>query len=98
MTTRVQPSRLQPPRVQALQAADRAAWKPLARSYKRCDETDTSDAECNAAWQRLLQAPRLVGLGAWRSCRNGARNCTHLGLQAGAPPRPLARGPQLQAA
>ena len=66
MTTRAQPSRVRPLRVQALQTADRAAWEPLARGYKRFYETDIADAEYDAAWQRLLHDPRLVGLGAWQ--------------------------------
>ena len=61
MTKRIQSLQVQP-----LQAADRAAWEPLARGYKRFYETDTSDAEYSAAWQRLLHDPRFVGLGAWQ--------------------------------
>ena len=66
MTTRIQASQDQPLRVQPLQAADRGAWEPLARGYKRFYETGTSDAEYNAAWQRLLHDPHFVGLGAWQ--------------------------------
>ena len=61
MTTRIQALQ-----VQALQAADRASWEPLARGYKRFYETDIPDAEYSAAWQRLLHDPRFVGLGAWQ--------------------------------
>ena len=52
--------------IRALQVADRAAWEPLARGYKRFYETDTSDAEYAAAWQRLLHDPRFLALAAWR--------------------------------
>lgn len=52
--------------IKALQAADRAAWEPLARGYKLFYETQLADAEYDAAWQRLLHDPRLLGLAAWR--------------------------------
>ena len=67
MTTQTtQTTQFQALQVQALQAADRAAWEPLARSYKRFYATDIPDADYSAAWQRLLHDPRFVGLGAWR--------------------------------
>jgi ribosomal protein S18 acetylase RimI-like enzyme len=52
-------------RLGPLTAADRAAWEPLARSYKAFYETEVSDAGYQAAWQRLLAGDTLLGLGAW---------------------------------
>lgn len=47
-----------------LQANDRAAWEVLARGYKHFYETDTTDAQYETAWQRLLQSDEVHGLGA----------------------------------
>ena len=47
-----------------LAAADRAAWEPLARGYKRFYATDTSDAEYERAWQRLVAHDRVFGMAA----------------------------------
>ncbi len=52
--------------IKALQAADRAAWEPLARGYKLFYETHIADADYDAAWRRLLHDPRFLGLAAWR--------------------------------
>lgn len=43
---------------------DRAAWGTLARGYKRFYETDTTDAEYDTAWRRLLAREEVFGLGA----------------------------------
>lgn len=42
------------PLVRPLLASDRPAWEALARGYKAFYETPTSDAEFDAAWQRVL--------------------------------------------
>lgn len=55
--------------VRALAAPDRAAWEPLARGYKAFYETPITDAEIDAAWQRLLTDARMIGLGAWQRGR-----------------------------
>jgi GNAT superfamily N-acetyltransferase len=47
-----------------LAAADRAAWEPLARGYKAFYNTDTSQAEYDRAWTRLLKQDDVFGLGA----------------------------------
>ncbi len=52
--------------VQALAAADRAAWELLARGYKAFYDTPTSLGEFDAAWSRFLNDSRFVGLGAWQ--------------------------------
>jgi GNAT superfamily N-acetyltransferase len=44
--------------------ADRAAWEPLARGYKRFYETVLPDSEYDQAWARLMSDARLLGLGA----------------------------------
>ena len=36
------------------QPADRGGWEPLARGYKEFYKTPTTDAEYEAAWQRLM--------------------------------------------
>lgn len=51
--------------VRPLLASDRAAWEPLARGYKIFYNTPTSDAEFDAAWQRLMTGRAVHGLGAW---------------------------------
>ncbi len=56
----------QPVQIQTLAAPDRAAWELLARGYKAFYETATTDSEFEAAWQRLLNDSRFVGLGAWQ--------------------------------
>lgn len=43
---------------------DRAAWEVLARGYKAFYKTETSDAEYQQAWQRVLASERVMGLGA----------------------------------
>jgi GNAT superfamily N-acetyltransferase len=52
------------PTVSPLQAGDRAAWEVLARGYKHFYQTDTTDAEYDTAWRRLLQRDEVHGLGA----------------------------------
>ncbi|HSN20877.1 MAG TPA: GNAT family N-acetyltransferase [Usitatibacter sp.] len=51
-------------RIAALAARDRAAWEPLARGYKAFYRTETSDAEYEAAWGRILRREAVFGLGA----------------------------------
>jgi ribosomal protein S18 acetylase RimI-like enzyme len=46
-----------------LQSTDHAAWLRLARGYKDFYNTATSDAEFDTAWQRLLNADGVHGLG-----------------------------------
>lgn len=50
--------------IRPLQLADRAAWEPLARGYKAFYKTETSDAEYQRAWERLLASDGVMGLGA----------------------------------
>ena len=38
----------------------------MARGYKAFYETATTENEYDAAWQRLLNDKRFVGLGAWQ--------------------------------
>ncbi len=45
-------------------AADRPQWEALARGYKEFYNTPTSDAEFEAAWNRLLSQDGVLGLGA----------------------------------
>jgi GNAT superfamily N-acetyltransferase len=52
------------PVVAPLVAEDRAAWEVLARGYKAFYKTETSPAEYDTAWQRLLEAKDVHGLGA----------------------------------
>ena len=47
-----------------LAASDRAAWEVLARGYKAFYRTPTTDAEYEAAWQRLLARDGVHGLAA----------------------------------
>lgn len=51
-------------RVRPLAPADRAAWEPLARAYKAFYRTEVSDAECDAAWARLMRRDPVCGLAA----------------------------------
>jgi GNAT superfamily N-acetyltransferase len=44
----------------------RSVWEPLARGYKEFYNTPTSDTEFDAAWQRLIDAQTVQGLGCWR--------------------------------
>lgn len=50
--------------VMPLQAADRARWDILARSYKTFYETVLSDAQYDETWQRLLHGDAVYGCGA----------------------------------
>ena len=45
-------------------AEDRGQWEPLARGYKAFYQTPTTDAEYEAAWQRLIARDGVYGLGA----------------------------------
>ena len=45
-------------------ATDRPQWEALARGYKEFYNTPTSDAEFEAAWDRLLSQDGVLGLGA----------------------------------
>jgi GNAT superfamily N-acetyltransferase len=47
-----------------LHAEDRASWERLARGYKAFYNTPTTDAEFEAAWNRLLTRNHIFGLGA----------------------------------
>ena len=59
------PSGLTGPLVIApLQATDHAGWLPLAQGYKAFYQTETSDAEYQRAWERLLAGDGVQGLGA----------------------------------
>lgn len=42
-----------------------AAWEPLARGYKAFYNTQTTDAEYAAAWNRLMQGRPVAGLAAF---------------------------------
>jgi len=44
--------------------ADRASWEVLARGYKAFYKTETSPAEYETAWNRLLQRDDVFGIGA----------------------------------
>lgn len=48
----------------ALTEAHRAAWQPLAEGYKAFYKTPTTPAEYDRAWQRLMAAREVHGLGA----------------------------------
>lgn len=52
-----------------LQPADRPAWEELARGYKAFYKTETSDAEYERAWSRLITEDGVHGLGAHREGR-----------------------------
>ena len=43
---------------------DRAGWEVLARGYKSFYKTETSPAEYETAWNRLLQREDVFGIGA----------------------------------
>ena len=43
---------------------DRASWEVLARGYKAFYKTETSPAEYETAWNRLLQRDDVFGIGA----------------------------------
>jgi GNAT superfamily N-acetyltransferase len=51
-------------RVGPLAPEDRAGWEPLARGYKAFYQTETSAAEYEAAWMRILERKMVFGLGA----------------------------------
>jgi GNAT superfamily N-acetyltransferase len=51
-------------RIAALRTEDRDAWERLARGYKAFYQTETSEAEFERAWQRLLAQDGVFGLGA----------------------------------
>jgi GNAT superfamily N-acetyltransferase len=52
-------------RIALLKPEDRAAWEPLARGYKEFYNTPTTDAEYEAAWQRLMAQDGVYGLAAF---------------------------------
>ncbi|MBL8838271.1 MAG: GNAT family N-acetyltransferase [Alphaproteobacteria bacterium] len=52
------------PTIAPLAPADRAAWEILARGYKAFYRTETTPAEYERTWQRLLRADDVHGLGA----------------------------------
>lgn len=45
--------------------SDRSEWEALARGYKEFYKTQTTDAEYEAAWQRIIQSESTHGLGIW---------------------------------
>ncbi|HET9471308.1 MAG TPA: GNAT family N-acetyltransferase, partial [Usitatibacter sp.] len=47
-----------------LAPADREGWEPLARGYKAFYKTETSAAEYDAAWARILARGDVFGIGA----------------------------------
>ena len=50
--------------IRPLRDTDRPAWEPLARGYRAFYRTETSDAEYQRAWERLLANDGIRGLGA----------------------------------
>lgn len=50
--------------VSPLLPQDRASWEVLARGYKAFYKTETSPAEYEATWNRLLKQDDVFGLGA----------------------------------
>ena len=50
--------------VSRLLPQDRASWEVLARGYKAFYKTETSPAEYETAWNRLLQRDDVFGIGA----------------------------------
>ncbi|MFC5468248.1 GNAT family N-acetyltransferase [Cohnella suwonensis] len=48
-----------------LKADDRSRWEALARGYKTFYETELPDSDYDKAWQRLLKADGIYGLGAY---------------------------------
>ncbi|HEU4458414.1 MAG TPA: GNAT family N-acetyltransferase [Methylibium sp.] len=50
--------------IEPLRPADRSGWQQLARGYRDFYETPTTDAEFEAAWQRLNAGGAVHGLGA----------------------------------
>jgi ribosomal protein S18 acetylase RimI-like enzyme len=55
---------MESPRIGPLVPEDRAAWEPLARGYKAFYRTETSPAEYDAAWARILERNAVFGIGA----------------------------------
>ena len=53
-----------PIRVTPLARSDHERWLALARGYKAFYKTETTDAEYERAWERLLAEDRIHGLGA----------------------------------
>ena len=51
-------------KIAPLRPEDRAGWEPLARGYKEFYQTPTTDAEYEAAWQRLMAKKGVHGLAA----------------------------------
>jgi GNAT superfamily N-acetyltransferase len=51
-------------RIAPLRIEERGAWEVLARGYKAFYGTPTSDAEFEAAWQRVTAGREVFGLGA----------------------------------
>ncbi|MBX3621124.1 MAG: GNAT family N-acetyltransferase [Rhizobacter sp.] len=55
---------ISPLSITPLTAGDRAPWEALARGYKLFYETDTTDAEYDLAFRRLVARDEVLGLGA----------------------------------
>lgn len=51
--------------IRALKECDRPAWEPLAQGYKAFYQSPASPAEYEAAWQRILRADVIHGIGLW---------------------------------
>lgn len=58
-------NRLTEIQIRPLEEGDRPAWEQLARAYKAFYQSPASPEEYEAAWQRLLQADGLHGIGLW---------------------------------
>jgi len=52
-------------KIAPLKPEDRAGWEPLARGYKEFYKTPTTDAEYEAAWQRLMAREEVYGFAAF---------------------------------
>jgi len=50
------------PHISTLSPGDRYDWEVLARGYREFYRTPTSDAEFDAAWERILAAKDIRGL------------------------------------
>ena len=51
--------------IRPLSENDRPAWEKLAQGYKAFYQSPASPEEYEAAWQRILQAEGLHGIGLW---------------------------------
>lgn len=51
--------------IRPLKEGDRPVWEPLARGYREFYQSPASPSEYEAAWQRILRAEGIHGIGAW---------------------------------